>query len=183
MRVAVVLILCLSGQLAPAANTPIPLWAYAGLSLTFGALGATLLMGNRDDVRAAWLGGVLLLIAVPLTGRILHLSTFPIGPWVDPIRPDAFLPAFLWRFLLKFSFELPARPRSGGGGLASGGFVWHRRGECQPVADRQVDGRTSRLARGGRDGRLCRQRLLAGALPAERGGLRRHAGANGHERR
>ena len=111
IRVAAVLILYLSGQLAPAANVPIPLWAYAGLSLTFGALGATLLMGNRDDVRAAWLGGVLLLIAVPFTGRILILSTLPVRAWIDPIRPDAFLPAFLWRFLIEFPFELPPRPR------------------------------------------------------------------------
>jgi hypothetical protein len=111
IRVAAVLILYLSGLLAPAANVPIPLWAYAALSLTFGALGATLLVGNRDDVRAAWLGGVLLLIAVPLTGRILSLSTLPVRPWIDPIRPDAFLPAFLWRFLIEFPVELPPPPR------------------------------------------------------------------------
>ena len=113
VRVAIALALYLSGQTAPPQPSPIPLVAYAGLSLTFGALGALLVAANRNDVRAAWLGGALLLIAVPMTTLLLAWSSVPIGPWLDRVRPDAFLPAFLWFFVIEFPSRLaPAARRA-----------------------------------------------------------------------
>lgn len=113
LRIAAALALYLSGATVTAIPTPIPLVAYAGLSLTFSALGTLLVVANRNDIRAAWFGGVLLLLAVQMTTPLLAPSSVPIGRWIDRIRPDALLPAFLWFFLIEFPSRLaPAARRA-----------------------------------------------------------------------
>lgn len=115
-RVAVGLVLFLAGQVNTAERTPIPLWAYALLSATFGVVGGGLVVGNKRDARAAWLGGMLVLLAVPLSERLLGLDSGPVA--VIHVRPDTFLAAFLWRFV--GAFPSPMSGRAGGAaGLAA----------------------------------------------------------------
>lgn len=111
LRVAAALALYLSGQVDAAFPTPVPLVVYPVLTIAFGALGTMLVVANRGDVRAAWLGGVLLLLAVPLTGPLLIHNLLPVAVSIDRIRPDAFLPAFLWYFLGGFPSALSGRFR------------------------------------------------------------------------
>ena len=107
VRVATAFALYLSGQVDTSAHAPIPVWAYFGLSFAFAALGVMLVVANRNDVRAEWLGGALLLIAAPLTGQLLSNARLIIGPWLnDYVRPDALLPAFLWHFVTVFPSPL-----------------------------------------------------------------------------
>src|SRR5262249_59963436 len=105
LRVGIAITLYLSGQVQTLPGAPIPLWAYAGLSATFGALGTLLLVANRNDARAEWLGGVLLLIAAPLTGNPTRSSVLA---GLGHVRPDTFLPPFLGRVSLPVLLLPPA---------------------------------------------------------------------------
>lgn len=82
--------------------TPLPLWLYAVLATSFGATGSILIAANRSDVRAAWLGAVLLLIGLQSAGPFLGPLTSAVDPRISRIRTDAFLPAFLWFFVANF---------------------------------------------------------------------------------
>lgn len=73
-------------------------------------LGGLLLAGNRRDPRAAWLGGIFLLIAAPLASGIHLFASASPGPGAH-VRPEALLPAFLWMFVREF-------PSPVSGGLA-----------------------------------------------------------------
>ena len=108
-RVAVGLVLFLAGQVNTAKPSPIPLWAYALLSATFALVGGGLVVGNKRDARATWLGGLLVLLAVPLSQRLLALDPWPMPAVVTLLRPDTFLPAFLWRFVGAFPSPLTGR--------------------------------------------------------------------------
>lgn len=103
LRIAVALGMYLSGSAVTPENAPVPLGVYAALCAAFSFVGIALVLSNRSDVRAAWLGGVLLLLAVPLTSALL--SRIP----VDLVRPDIFAPAFLWFFVTEFPSRLGAR--------------------------------------------------------------------------
>src|SRR5688572_19768700 len=103
LRIAVALGMYLSGSAVTPENAPVPLGVYAALCTAFSFVGIALVLSNRSDVRAAWLGGVLLLLAVPLTSALL--SRIP----VDLVRPDIFAPAFLWFFVTEFPSRLSAR--------------------------------------------------------------------------
>ena len=59
-----------------------------------------LVVANRSDVRAAWLGGVLLMLAVPLTS--LSQTQIALGTLLTRVEIGAFLPAFLWMFASEF---------------------------------------------------------------------------------
>src|SRR5689334_15008085 len=65
-RVAAALVLYTSG-LSPFNFRPIPLWVFALLGATFSLVGLALALGNKNDRRAAWLGGILALVGCPLT--------------------------------------------------------------------------------------------------------------------
>ena len=84
-----------------------PRWMYAALSSTFVALGLGLVLANRRDTRAAWLGGVLILAGVPFATALLHASS-P-ARWLVHCRPDAFSAALLWSFLARFPTEFKSR--------------------------------------------------------------------------
>lgn len=92
------------GDAVPSAHTP--RWIYAALSSTFMALGVGLVLANRRDARAAWLGGVLILAGVPFSTPLLQPSS---AAWLSYIRPDAFIAALLWSFLARFPTEFPSR--------------------------------------------------------------------------
>ena len=84
-----------------------PRWIYAALSSTFVALGLGLMLANRRDARAAWLGGVLVLAGVPFATALLQLSS-P-ARWLIHCRPEAFSAALLWSFLARFPTEFKSR--------------------------------------------------------------------------
>ncbi len=120
LRVAAALVLYLSGLTTVASQTAIHPAVYAWLALTFGALGLALLTANRNDIRAAWLGGVLLLIAVPLTSAVMPTQANPALAWMGRLRPDAFLGAFLWRLAVEFPAPPSASLRRAGAWVAAG---------------------------------------------------------------
>ena len=75
---------------------PVPVWIYAVLSAIFAVLGGLLVVGNRHDPRAAWLGGILVLTAAPLAPLV---NGFPAWGFPSYARPEALLAAFLLRFV------------------------------------------------------------------------------------
>jgi eukaryotic-like serine/threonine-protein kinase len=97
VRIAAAVAIYLSGNAVTPPEAPLPLGVYALLCAAFGFVGATLVTANREDVRASWLGGVLLLLAVPLTSALFYSARV-----FDQIRPDPFLPAFLLHFAAAF---------------------------------------------------------------------------------
>lgn len=101
-RVAVGLVLFLAGLVNTVEPSPIPLWAYALLSTTFALVGGGLVVGNKRDPRASWLGGLLVLLAVPLSQRLMAFDSGPLPVIITRLRPDTFLAAFLWRFVGAF---------------------------------------------------------------------------------
>ena len=111
IRVIIGLALYFSGQVFLNRPPPIPLAAYAVLTATFGILGLTLVATNRHDARATWLGGLFVLVAVPLGSPFLRNREIDDFGWLLFVRPDAFLPAFLWRFVDAFPVPLTGRRR------------------------------------------------------------------------
>jgi hypothetical protein len=112
LRVAVAIAFYFGGVYNSAVEAPLPAAVYAALVLSFAALGALLVVASRNDVRAAWLGGVLLLLAVPMTTRFLSQTGFALGSFLARLQPGAFLPAFLFRFVCEFPSRLQARARA-----------------------------------------------------------------------
>lgn len=84
-----------------------PLSMYAALSATFMVLGVGLVLTNRRDARAAWLGGVLILVGVPFGAALLDVAA-P-ATWLTYVRPDAFSAALLWSFVGRFPTEVDSR--------------------------------------------------------------------------
>src|SRR5437899_8926085 len=109
VKVALGMTLYLSGLAIRSSPPPVPLWIYGTLATAFGALGGLLVIGNRQDPRAAWLGGILVLIAAPLAPLV---NSFTDSMWAAAayLRPDALLAAFLWRFLAEFPSPLTTAP-------------------------------------------------------------------------
>jgi hypothetical protein len=122
LRVAAAMAFYLAGIYNAGIDAPLPPVAYALLSLSFGALGLLLVVANRNDVRAAWLGGVLLMLAVPLTSRFLSQTPLALGTLLTRVEVGAFLPAFLWMFASEFPSRLEGRggliARAAAGGAA-----------------------------------------------------------------
>lgn len=110
-KVALGVALYLSGLAVGALPPPVPIWVYALMATAFAVLGGLLVVGNRQDPRAAWLGGVLVLIASPLAPLVNSFTNPAWPPVVTYLRPEAMLPAFLWMFLSEFPAPLPAAPR------------------------------------------------------------------------
>ena len=106
-KVALGMTLYLSGLAIRTAPPPVPVWIYATLAAAFAVLGGLLVVGNRHDPRAAWLGGILVLIATPLTPLV---NSFTYSTWAAAasLRPEALQAAFLWRFLAEFPSPLTA---------------------------------------------------------------------------
>jgi hypothetical protein len=103
----VVLGVYLSGQTDLRNLAVMPSWLYAALSIAFTAMGSALVVGNRKDLRAAWLGGAFILNglqqAAPLARMSSRLS------WLANIRLDAFYGAFIWNFVAHFPSDAVGR--------------------------------------------------------------------------
>jgi hypothetical protein len=104
LKVAFGMALYLSG-LMRSGPTLVPVWVYAALAAAFTLLGCLLVIGNRRDPRAAWLGGMFILIAAPLT-PLVNAFVYPAPGFVTYLRPEALQPVFVWRFLAEFPSPL-----------------------------------------------------------------------------
>lgn len=109
LRVATALILYCAGfnALSPAAQ--VPPGVYIFLLIAFTLVGITLIVANRNDVRAAWLGTVLILIVSPLTNPWVRPATGVVFRELDAVRADAFVAAALWRFTAEFPTRATGR--------------------------------------------------------------------------
>jgi hypothetical protein len=103
-KAALGLVIYLAGIGEVLAPSVVPVWVYAAITCAFGVVGGLLVGGNRSDPRAAWLGGVLVLIAAALAPGVNRASTGVV--LVSLVRPDALLPAFFWRFVAEFPSRL-----------------------------------------------------------------------------
>ena len=76
----------------------------AVLTLAFGVTGGLLLWASAERSRAWWLGGTLLLIALPFADAVLvRRDLMGNEGWLAPaLAVDAFLPFFWWSFLAMF---------------------------------------------------------------------------------
>jgi GAF domain-containing protein len=110
LRVAVALVLYLSGSHERIDPPLLPWPVYVMLAACFGLMGLALTVVNRHDVRAAWLGGIFILVAAPLTSPFFVGRPMSELGWLWFLRADAFLPAFLWRFGAEFPSPLVGTP-------------------------------------------------------------------------
>lgn len=83
----------------------LPTWYYVALLLIFGASGAFLYLGGKNDVRARWLGLVLLLFGTLFTDRLVAraLPSFSGPPAlglsiVANVHLNALVPFVFWQF-------------------------------------------------------------------------------------
>jgi len=92
-----------------------PAFAYGNyvlFAVVFGATGALLLLGGREDRRALALGGFFLAIATSWSDRPLHNlwqgdpASYGLLALVDALEVTAFVPYFIWVFVR----ELPSPP-------------------------------------------------------------------------
>src|SRR5262245_49290323 len=86
----------------------VPPSAYAGLSLTFLALGIALLVTNRRDARASWLGGLFAVMSSSVVTALVDARARSLVPALLYTRPEAFTGAFLWYFVACFPSDLEA---------------------------------------------------------------------------
>jgi tRNA A-37 threonylcarbamoyl transferase component Bud32 len=88
---------------------------YALLPIAFGATGALLLLGGREDRRALALGGFFLVTAASWSDAPLKLlDTTPGYGFLSlarAVQPQAFFPYFLWAFVRDFPAPTPNRRR------------------------------------------------------------------------
>lgn len=93
---------------------PFPPWVSLVVALSFGSVGAVLVIGGRPDRRAQDLGGVFVLVAtlfadrsVPLAAGLLPVALAPVVSWLATVDPNAFRPWLVWRFASAFPREAP----------------------------------------------------------------------------
>jgi GAF domain-containing protein len=101
-------------------SLPFRPYQYALLVLTFGATGVGLIATRTRDLRAVWLGCILVLTAAPLAGTLLAWLPAPANRALTAITGvlertilDPLLPVFFWMFVRHFPDEptLPAQVR------------------------------------------------------------------------
>src|SRR5262245_3992245 len=107
-RVVVALMLYASGIAVPLGRPVAPLWVYAFLSSTFTFAGLALVLSQRQDHRAEWLGGLLAMVGCPLVRPLIAGSAAPLG-WLESFHPEVFIPAFAWCFAGSFPTPLTGR--------------------------------------------------------------------------
>jgi hypothetical protein len=109
LQTAASLAIYLSAQHPALVKLPVPAWVYASLATVFAVCGLGLVLGHRNDVRAAWLGGVFAMFAAPLAMK-LHDGVDALR-WMAFVRPQVFVAPFLWHFLVRFPSGLTGTPR------------------------------------------------------------------------
>ena len=101
----------LSGSVPTTLPTGVPGWAYPILASTYALLGTGLVVGNRRDDRAAWLGAVFVVLSAPLAPIVNRPAAGAQVPvWIAYLRPDSLLPFFLWQFVRTFPAGIAPTP-------------------------------------------------------------------------
>jgi hypothetical protein len=108
-RVVVALMLYASGIAVPLGHPVAPLWVYALLSSTFTFAGLALVLSQRQDHRAEWLGGLLVMVGCPLVRPLIAGAGAPPLAWLESFHPEVFAPAFAWCFAASFPTPLSGR--------------------------------------------------------------------------
>jgi hypothetical protein len=99
-------------------QTPLPFspYQYGLLVLAFAAPGIALIAARTSDLRAVWLGCILVLTAAPFAGTLLGCCAPPAGPAMTavfgvlrPMPVEPLLPVFLWLFARHFPDEPASR--------------------------------------------------------------------------
>jgi hypothetical protein len=124
LRVIVAIAFYLAGIYNHDIAAPLPAGVYAALIVSFASLGLLLVFAGRSDIRAVWLGGVLLLLAAPLTSRFLSQTPFALGTFLTRLQAGAFLPAFLWLFVSEFPSPLAGRRRTTARGITTASIAF-----------------------------------------------------------
>jgi hypothetical protein len=104
VRTAAGLILYLGSDHSGWLTRQLPYSVYAAFSCALTVLGVALVVANRRDLRAAWLGGVFILLGAPMANPLLLDAR-----WLLFVRPEAFNAAFFWYFLALFPHNLDSR--------------------------------------------------------------------------
>src|SRR5436305_4976104 len=102
-------------EVAASRSPKFPYSFLALLPIAFGATGALLLLGGREDRRALALGGFFLATAASWSDAPLNVLA-PNGGYglfslAQAVQPTAFLPYFLWAFVRDFPAPSPNRRR------------------------------------------------------------------------
>src|SRR5262245_22414334 len=105
-RVVVALMLYASGIAVPLGRPVAPLWVYAFLSSSFTFAGLALVLSQRQDHRAEWLGGLLAMVGCPLVRPLIAGGGAPPLAWLESFHPEVFTPAFAWCFAASFPTPL-----------------------------------------------------------------------------
>lgn len=118
-RVAVALMLYLSGLATPMSRAAAPLWVYATLSATFTFAGLALVVSHRRDHRAEWLGALLTMVGCPLVRPLIAGEGAPPLAWLEAFHPEIFTPACAWAFAACFPTDLTGRAARSVRGIVS----------------------------------------------------------------
>jgi hypothetical protein len=109
LRVVIALSVYASGLFPTPEMRAVPLAVFAVLASLFSLVGLGVLLGHQNDRRAAWLGGLLLLVGCPLTTPLIVGEAGGPVRWLVHVRPEAFLGSFVWEFLICFPSPLGGR--------------------------------------------------------------------------
>jgi hypothetical protein len=160
----------LSGVVATAPAGGVPVGVYALLATAYTLLGGGLVIANRGDVRAEWLGGILVLIGTTLT-PVVNSTPAAVSRWITDLRPDAFSPAFLWFFIIEFPSNIRAgaarsiRMAAGLAGIAAAALIAINLSAVATPPDASSDWRTPWL-RSTSTGNLYWPLVLGFTIPA-----------------
>ena len=108
-RVVVALMLYISGLAAPLVAPVAPLWLYAALSATFTIAGLALVLSQRRDHRAEWLGALLTMVGCPLVRPLIAGDGGQPLAWLESFHPEVFTPACAWAFAASFPVNVTGR--------------------------------------------------------------------------
>jgi hypothetical protein len=109
VKAAFGVIVSLAGLVPLVTPGGVPSWVYAIVASTYTLVGAGLVVSNRGDVRAAWLGGLFVLIGAVFAPTVnAPHSTLP--AWITYLRLEAFLAFYLWQFALVFPANITRGP-------------------------------------------------------------------------
>jgi hypothetical protein len=118
VRVGVALSVYASGLFPAPDARAIPVWMFAVLASMFSLVGLGLVLGHQHDRRAEWLGGILSLVACPLTNPLVIGAAGGPVAWMVHVRPEAFFSSFVWEFVIRFPADLRGRPAQFARGIA-----------------------------------------------------------------
>jgi hypothetical protein len=122
---AIVLVLTPGALSSPARPLVYSVQQFAVLIVAFSATGLVLILARTRDMRAVWLGCILLVTATPFADSIFLFSATPLAVRVSgllaPFQMSATVPLFFWLFLARF--PQPPAPDTPTVWTAAAGFL------------------------------------------------------------